>query len=190
MTAPETFGNETSRTETFRTEAGRTETFRAERFVIAFNDDPPGHAYEADVSDDAGNAEIDHPFGMVVLGGSLTVERPDGVVETRRRGFVSPPRIPTGRWRFTAGPEGCRYVCTHPRDGTAWAKTAIPLAAGERSADLSGRDWLLVADGTVRDGSGPLPAETLIDLTGRDGEYRLAAEDDAMLVAIDARAAV
>ncbi|MCY4397431.1 MAG: hypothetical protein OXC10_20090 [Rhodospirillaceae bacterium] len=167
-----------------------TETFRAERFVFAFNRDAPGHSYEAAVSDDAGNAEIDHPFGMVVLGGSLTVERPDGAVETRRRGFVSPATIPTGRWRFTAGPEGCRTVCTHPRDDADWAKTAIELAAGALSADLSGHDWLLVADGTVRDGSGPLPPATLIDLTGRDGEYRLAAEDDALLVAIDARAAV
>ncbi len=167
-----------------------TETFRAERFVFAFTRNPPGHAYEAAVSDDAGNAEIDHPFGMVVLDGSLTVERPDGTVETRRRGFVSPATIPTGRWRFTAGPEGCRTVCTHPRDDGAWAKSAVELAAGALSADLSGHDWLLVADGTVRDGGGPLPPETLIDLTGRDGEYRLAAEDDALLVAIDARAAV
>lgn len=165
-----------------------TETFRAGRFVFAFTSDAPGHAYEAVVSDDAGSARIDHPYGMVVLGGSLTVERPDGIVETRRRGFVSPAAIPTGLWRFTAGPEGCRTVCTHPRDETAWKKTAIALAAGALSADLSGHDWLLVADGTVRDGSGPLPPETLIDLTGRDGEYRLAAEDDALLVAIDARA--
>ncbi len=164
-----------------------TETFRAERFVFAFNRDAPGYACEAAVSDDAGNAEIDHPYGMVVLGGSLTVERPDGVAETRRRGFVSPPAIPTGRWRFTAGPDGCRYVCTHPRDGAAWAKTAIVLAAGERSADLSDRGWLLVADGTARDGSGPLPAETLIDLTGRDAPYRVAAVEDALLVAIDER---
>ena len=126
---------------------------------------------------------------MVVIAGSLTVERPDGTVETRRRGFASPPTIPTGRWRFTAGPEGCRYVCTHPRDDGAYRKTAVVLAAGALSADLSGHGWLLVADGTVRDGSGPLAPETLIDLTGRDGEYRLAAEDDALLVAIDEIAA-
>ena len=180
MTAPETL----------RAETLRAETFRAGRFVFAFNEDPPGHAYEADVSDDAGNAEIDHPYGMVVLDGSLTVERPDGTAETRRRGFASPRTIPTGLWRFTAGAEGCRYVCIHPRDDAAWAKTAIPLAAGARSADLSARDWLLVADGTVRDGSGPLPAETLIDLTGRSSAYRVVAEEDAMLVAIDVRAAV
>ena len=167
-----------------------TETFRAERFVFAFNDDAPGHSCEAAVSDDAGSAQIDHPFGMVVLGGSLTVERPDGTVETRRRGYVSPASIPTGRWRFTAGPEGCRTVCTHPRDDGAWTKSAVMLAAGALSADLSGHDWLLVADGTVRDGSGPLPPETLIDLTGRQTPYRLRAESDALLVAIDARAAV
>ncbi|MCY3830138.1 MAG: hypothetical protein OXF89_13480 [Rhodospirillaceae bacterium] len=171
-------------------ETSRVETFRAGRFVIAFSRDPAGHAYEADVSDDAGSAAIDHPYGMVVLGGSLTVERPDGVVEIRRRGFVSPRAIPTGRWRFAAGPEGCRYVCTHPRDDAAWARTAIALAAGARSADLSGHDWLLVADGTVRDGSGPLAPETLIDLTGRTAPYRLVAEDNAMLVAIDERPAV
>ena len=174
MTAPETFP-----TETFR-----TETFRADRFVFAFSRDLPGRA------DDAGSAVIDHPYGMVVLDGSLTVERPDGTVEERRRGFVSPRTIPTGRWRFAAGPQGCRYVCTHPRDEAAWAKTAIPLAAGARSADLSDHDWLLVADGTVRDGSGPLPAETLIDLTERRSAYRVVAENDAILVAIDARAAV
>ena len=174
-----------SRSETFR-----AETFRAERFVFAFNEDPPGHAYEGVASDDAGNAEIDHPYGMVVLNGSLTVERPDGTVEERRRGFASPRTIPTGLWRFTAGPDGCRYVCIHPRDDDAWARTAIALAAGERSADLAGRDWLLVADGTVRDGSGPLPPETLIDLTERRSAYRVVAEDDALLVAIDARAAV
>lgn len=166
------------------------ETFRAERFVLAFNRDAPGHAYEAVVSDDAGHAEIDHPFGMVVLAGSLTVERPDGTVEERRRGFVSPRTIPTGRWRFTAGPEGCRYVCTHPRDDIAWAKSVIAVAAGAQSADLSGHDWLLVADGTVRDGSGPLPPETLIDLTERQTPYRVVAEEDALLVAIDARVAV
>ena len=166
------------------------ETFRAERFVFAFNEDPPGHAYEGVASDDAGNAEIDHPYGMVVLKGSLTVERPNGTVEERRRGFVSPPSIATGRWRFTAGADGCRYVCTHPRDDAAWAKSAIALAAGERSADLSGHDWILVADGAVRDGSGPLPAETLIDLTGRSSAYRLVAEEDALLVAIDAVPAV
>lgn len=175
--------------ETFLTAAFPTETFRAERFVFAFTQDPPGHAYEGVASDDAGSAQIDHPYGMVVIAGSLTVERPDGTVETRRRGFASPPSIPTGRWRFTAGPEGCRYVCTHPRDDGAYRKTAVLLAAGALSADLSGHDWLLVADGTVRDGSGPLPPETLIDLTGRDGEYRLAAEDDALLVAIDEIAA-
>ena len=180
MTAPETL----------RAETLRAETFRAGRFVFAFNEDPPGHAYEGAVSDDAGSAEIDHPYGMVVLDGSLTAVRPDGTVEERRRGFVSPASIPTGLWRFTAGPEGCRYVCTHPRDDAAWVKTAIALAAGARSADLSGHDWLLVADGTVRDGSGPLPAETLIDLTGRRAPYRLVAEDDAILVAIDARTAV
>ena len=139
------------------TETFPTETFRAERFVFAFNDDPPGHAYEGRVSDDAGSAWIDHPYGMVVIAGCLTVERPDGAVETRRRGFASPRTIPTGVWRFTAGPEGCRYVCTH---------------------------------GTVRDGSGPLPPETLIDLTGRQAPYRLVAEDDALLVAIDERPAV
>ena len=167
-----------------------TETFRAERFTFAFSRNLPGHAYEADVSDDAGSAVIDHPYGMVVLDGSLTVVRPDGSTQTRRRGFVSPPSIPTGRWRFAAGPAGCRYVCTHPRDDTAWAKTAVVLAAGERSADLSGHDWLLVADGTVRDGSGPLRPETLIDLTARQDAYRVVAEENALLVAIDPRAAV
>ena len=166
------------------------ETFRAERFIFAFNQDPPGHAYEATVSDDAGSAAIDHPYGMVVLAGSLTVERPDGRVETRRRGFVSPASIPTGLWRFTAGPEGCRTVCTHPRDEAAYAKSAVMLAAGARSADLSGHGWLLVADGAVRDGNGLLPPETLIDLTARDSEYRVIAESDALLVAIDARPAV
>ena len=108
------------------------ETFRAERFIFVFNRDLPGHAYEAAVSDDAGSAAIDHPFGMVVLAGSMTVERPDGRVETRRRGFVSPASIPTGLWRFTAGREGCRTVCTHPRDEAAWAKSAVMLAAGAR----------------------------------------------------------
>ena len=166
------------------------ETFRAERFVFAFNDDPPGHAYEGHVSDDAGSARIDHPYGMVVIAGSLTVERPDGIVEARRRGFASPGSIPPGLWRFTAGPEGCRYVCTHPRDNGGYAKSAVVLAGGERSADLSGHGWLLVADGAVRDGSGLLSPETLIDLTGRQTPYRLVAEEDALLVAIDARAAV
>ena len=166
------------------------ETFRAERFIFVFNRDLPGHAYEAAVSDDAGSAVIDHPFGMVVLAGSLTVERPDGRVEVRRRGFVSPASIPTGLWRFTAGPEGCRTVCTHPRDEGAWAKSAVMLAAGARSADLSGHDWLLVADGHVRDGDGLLPPETLIDLTNRETAFHLAAEDDALVVAIDALPAV
>ena len=165
-----------------------TETFRAERFVFAFNDDAPGHSYEADVFDDAGGTEIDHPYGMVVLDGSLTVERPDGSAETRRRGFVSARSIPTGRWRFTAGPDGCRYVCTHPRGEGAWAKSAVILAAGERSADLSGHDWLLVAAGAARDGSGLLPSETLIDLTERETPYRVVAEGEALLVAIDALA--
>ena len=167
-----------------------TETFRAGRFVFAFSRDMPGDACEADVSDDAGSAAIDHPYGMVVLGGSLTVVRPDGAAEIRRRGFVSPRAIPTGRWRFAAGPEGCRYVCIHPRDDAASAKTAVVLAAGERSADLSGHDWLLVADGTVRDGSGPLPPETLIDLTERQDAYRVVAEENAVLVAIDPRTAI
>ncbi len=162
------------------------ETFRAGRFIFAFNEDPPDHAYEGIASDDRGSAVVDHPFGMVVLAGSLKVERPDGKVETRRRGFVSPPAIPTGLWRFTAGPEGCRYVCTHPRDDGVWAKTAILLAAGVRSADLSGHDWLLVADGPVRDGAGLLPPETLIDLTGRQTAFHLAADGPALLVAIDA----
>ena len=166
------------------------ETFRAERFIFAFNRDLPGHAYEGAVSNDAGSAVIDHPFGMVVLAGSLTVERPDGRVEVRRRGFVSPASIPTGLWRFTAGPEGCRTVCTHPRDEGAWTKSAVLLAAGARSADLSGHDWLLVADGHVRDGSGLLPPETLIDLTNRETAFHLTAEDDALLVAIDTLPAV
>ena len=95
---------------------------------------------------------------MVVLDGRLTVERPDGRVETRRRGFVSPASIPTGLWRFTAGPEGCRTVCTHPRDEAAYAKSAVMLAAGARSADLSGHDWLLIADGHGARRQRPAPA--------------------------------
>ena len=114
------------------------ETFRAERFIFVFNRDLPGHTYEAAVSDDAGSAVIDHPFGMVVLDGSLTVERPDGRVETRRRGFASPASIPTGLWRFTAGPRGLPHRL-HPSAGRGRLGENRRHAGGRRAQRRSFR---------------------------------------------------
>jgi len=167
----------------------RSETFHGDQFDVVYAEDPPAFSYEATVSDHAGSAEISHPFGMIVLEGSLNVFRPDGVMEDRVRGFVSSETIPTGEWRFAAGANGCRYVCIHPKEDREYARSAIILNANDRSADLSGFDWLLIAEGQATDRDGPVFSQTLVDLRKRKTDYRLTATEASLLVALSEKPA-